>query len=92
MGKIIQLQLNELTQLLAEQNLELRIDKTTIETLTLEAFEPEYGARPLRRILRRRIENPLATKLLEDNFVGAKAIRVSATNDASKPLDFFPEN
>ena len=90
--EIIKLQLNDLTRLLSEQDLELRIDKTTIETLAIEAFEPEYGARTLRRILRRRIENPLATKLLEDNFVGAKAIRVTASQDTSKSLEFFPED
>ncbi|AAP99279.1 MULTISPECIES: ATP-dependent Clp protease ATP-binding subunit [Prochlorococcus] len=90
--QIIQLQLTELSELLAEQNLELIIDKTTIETLALEAYEPEYGARPLRRILRRRLENPLATKLLEDKFIGSKAIRVTTSQDNASSLEFFPEN
>ncbi len=90
--EIIQLQLKDLAKLLAEQELELRIDKTTIDNLALEAYEPEYGARTLRRMLRRRIENPLATKLLEDNFVGAKAIRVSASHETSKSLEFLPED
>ncbi len=90
--KIIKLQLNELTDLLGEQNLELRVDDTTIESLAIEAYEPEYGARPLRRILRRRIENPLATKLLENQFVGAKAIRVSTSKDKPKSLEFCAES
>ena len=45
------LQLDELTELLGEQNLELRLDDTTVESLANEAYEPEYGARPLRRII-----------------------------------------
>ncbi len=92
LSEIIQLQLNDLKLLLEEQNLELRIDNTTIEALALEAYEPEYGARTLRRMLRRRIENPLATKLLEDNFVGARAIRVTTSHDTSQSLEFFPED
>ncbi|WP_269622281.1 ATP-dependent Clp protease ATP-binding subunit [Prochlorococcus marinus] len=90
--KIIQLQLIDLTNLLAEQNLEFRIDNATIEALALEAYEPEYGARPLSRILRRRIENPLATKLLEDKFIGAKAIRVITSDENPNSLEFLAEN
>ena len=90
--KIIKLQLNELTDLLGEQNLELRVDESTIESLAVEAYEPEYGARPLRRILRRRIENPLATKLLENQFIGAKAVRVTTSKERPKSLEFCAEN
>ncbi len=90
--KIIKLQLIELTKLLGEQDLELRLDDTIIESLAVEAYEPEYGARPLRRILRRRIENPLATKLLENKFVGAKAVRVTSSTNSSKSLEFCAEN
>ncbi len=86
---IIQLQLEEISHLLADQNLQLRVDASTIESLANEGFEPEYGARPLRRILRRRIENPLATKLLEDKFINSKAVRIKGT---SEQLEFFPEN
>ncbi len=90
--KIIKLQLNELTDLLGEQNLELRVDESTIESLSVEAYEPEYGARPLRRILRRRIENPLATKLLENEFLGAKAVRVTTSKESPNSLEFCAEN
>ncbi len=90
--KIIKLQLSELTKLISEQDLQLIIDEKTIESLALEAYEPEYGARTLRRILRRRIENPLATKLLEDQFIGAKTIRVQTSSENSKILEFTAEN
>ena len=49
-------------KIISEQDLKLVVDEKTIEDLALEAYEPEFGARTLRRILRRRIENPLATK------------------------------
>ena len=66
--RIVQLQLADLSSLLAEQGLELRVEADAVEALALQGYEPEYGARPLRRVLRRRVENPLATELLEEPY------------------------
>ncbi len=90
--KIVKLQLNELKSLLKDQSLELRIDDSTIELLAKEGYEPEYGARPLRRILRKQIENPLATKLLEDHFVGMSAVRIKTNEQNTELLEFLGEN
>ncbi len=90
--QIIRLYLKDLTNLLAEQGLELRVDQSAIETLALQGYEPEYGARPLRRVLRRQLENPLATQLLEEQFKGVSAIRVQTSNKDSESLQFFAEN
>ena len=89
--QIIKLYLDDLTNLLAEQGVELRVDKSTIETLALQGFEPEYGARPLRRVLRRQLENPLATQLLEEEFKKGNAIRVQPSTEGSDTLMFFAE-
>jgi len=53
------------------------VEEPVLGWLAREGYEPEYGARPLRRLLRRRIENPLATALLEERFQGAAAVQVS---------------
>ena len=90
--QIIRLYLTELTNLLAEQGLELRVDQSAIEILALQGYEPEYGARPLRRVLRRQLENPLATQLLEEQFKGVRAVRVKTSNKESESLEFFAEN
>ena len=90
--KIVRLQLAELEKLLIEQGLELRVDDETIKALAAEGYEPEYGARPLNRVLRRKLENPLATQLLEEKFHNAKAVRVQASNQGSHSLIFFAEN
>ena len=81
--RIVQLQLAELGLLLREQGLALRVDDAVAVWLGQQGYEPEYGARPLRRLLRRQIENPLATQLLEERFLGAAAVQVSlaATGD-----------
>jgi hypothetical protein len=49
-----------------------------VALLAEQGYEPEYGARPLRRVLRRRIENPLATHLLEDRFRGCSGVLIEA--------------
>jgi ATP-dependent Clp protease ATP-binding subunit ClpA len=63
-----------------------------ISALAEQGYEPEYGARPLRRVLRRRIENPLATELLEEHFRGARGVRVEPAGEggAAGPLRFRP--
>ncbi|QPN67820.1 ATP-dependent Clp protease ATP-binding subunit [Synechococcus sp. CBW1006] len=87
--RIVRLQLAELAGLLREQQLELQVDEPAIEALAIQGYEPEYGARPMRRLLRRRIENPLATELLEDRFQGASGVRVSLADDPGAPLRFL---
>ena len=87
--RIVQLQLAELAQLLREQGLELQVDPQVASALAAQGYEPEYGARPLRRLLRRRLENPLATELLEERFLGAWGVRVSRGSEADS-LAFTP--
>ncbi|WP_413323905.1 ATP-dependent Clp protease ATP-binding subunit [Synechococcus sp. MIT S9503] len=91
LSKIVRLQLADLDTLLREQGLELRVEEGVIEALVSLGHEPEYGARPLRRVLRRRLENPLATELLEDRFSRAQAVRVQAGATANEPFRFEPE-
>jgi ATP-dependent Clp protease ATP-binding subunit ClpA len=74
---IVRLQLAELAALLAEQELPLQVDEAVVQWLATESYDPEYGARPLRRLLRRRLENPLATELLEERYQGAAGVHVS---------------
>ena len=87
--RIVHLQLAELAALLREQGLELQVDEPVVPWLAQQGYEPEYGARPLRRLLRRRIENPLATELLEERFLGASAVQVSLA-EAEGALRFSP--
>jgi ATP-dependent Clp protease ATP-binding subunit ClpA len=88
--RIVRLQLAELAQLLADQGLELELDEPLVVRLAEQGYEPEYGARPLRRLLRRQIENPLATALLAETFSGARGVRVQVPDDPAEPLRFTP--
>jgi len=89
----VRLQIRDLAALLAEQNLDLSVEEPVVQRLAAAGYEPEYGARPLRRVLRRRIENPLATHLLEDRFRGCSGVlieAVAASEGEAGSLRFVP--
>ena len=88
--RIVRLQLAELAGLLAEQQLQLQVDEAVVERLAQQGYEPEYGARPLRRVLRRALENPLATALLEERFAQASGVRVEPGEGAAAALRLTP--
>jgi len=88
--RIVRLQLAELAALLAEQQLVLEVDDAVVQALAEQGYEPEYGARPLRRVLRRAVENPLATALLEERFAQARGVQVVAAAGPGEPLGLLP--
>ena len=90
LSRIVRLQLADLSSLLREQGLALEVDDAVIDGLVTLGYEPEYGARPLRRVLRRRLENPLATELLGDRFNGAQVVHVLAGTSLADPFRFEP--
>jgi ATP-dependent Clp protease ATP-binding subunit ClpB len=76
---IVDIQLAGLRRRLAERELELAITGAARAALADEGYDPQFGARPLRRVLRQRIENPLATKLLAGDFAPGDTVRVDYT-------------
>ena len=61
-----------------------------IQKIANDSYEPEYGARSLGRELRRQIENPIASKLLEDNFKNKKNITVKISPSKKDVILFKP--
>ena len=88
--RIVRLQLADLSSLLAEQGLSLVVEDSVAEAMARQGYEPEYGARPLQRVMRRQLENPLATQLLEERFSGATGVRVRSGDSAEAPFVFEP--
>ena len=88
--KIILLQIEDLKNLLLEQDIKINIDKKVIQKIANDSYEPEYGARPLGRELRRQIENPLASKLLEDEFKNKKNISIKINSAKKDEILFKP--
>jgi len=65
---IVEIQLERLRQRLQDRHLTLELSEAAKDQLAEEGFDPTYGARPLKRTLQRRIQDPLAMRLLEGDF------------------------
>ncbi len=76
--KIVDLRIADLNQRLAEQNLHVTVTAEAKRILTKEGFDPQYGARPLARALKRLVENPLASKIVAGEVESGASIVVDA--------------
>jgi ATP-dependent Clp protease ATP-binding subunit ClpB len=75
---IVDIQLTYLRKRLLERNMDLVLDDAARDLLGEAGFDPVYGARPLKRAIQQQIENPLAQRILQGEFVPGDRIRVSA--------------
>jgi ATP-dependent Clp protease ATP-binding subunit ClpB len=73
---IVELQLARLRERLSERGLFLELTDAAKELVAEAGWDPTYGARPLKRALQRLVENPLALRLLEGDFVEGDTVRV----------------
>lgn len=67
-GRIVDIQLTLLRRRLAERKLSLELTEAARVRLAQEGYDPIYGARPLKRVIQQRLQNPLALKLLQGEF------------------------
>jgi ATP-dependent Clp protease ATP-binding subunit ClpB len=81
MTGIVDIQLTRLEGLLADRKLELTLDEKAKVWLADAGYDPVYGARPLKRVIQRELQNPLATMILEGRFKPGDVIEVSADED-----------
>ena len=75
--QIAKIQLEILRERLREQELDIKLSDQAVTDLVEEGYDPVYGARPLKRVIRKRIENPLASRLLSGDFCNGDVIEVS---------------
>ncbi len=78
MAAIVEIQLGTLAKLLADRHIALVVDQSAIEWLAREGFDPVYGARPLKRVIQRNLQNPLAGHILEGSIKDGDTVRISA--------------
>src|SRR6266516_403563 len=79
--QIVGLQLERLRERLAERNLRLELTDEARAHLARVGYDPDYGARPLKRVLQREVADPIALKLLEGEFHDGDTIVVDASPD-----------
>jgi ATP-dependent Clp protease ATP-binding subunit ClpB len=78
LSRIVDIQLEKLKKRLAQQQLTLDVDSAVKKLLASEGYDPQFGARPLKRAVQEHILNPLSMRLLEGEFKPGDKIKVSA--------------
>ncbi|MFS8894445.1 ATP-dependent chaperone ClpB [Synechococcus sp. O70.1] len=79
--QIVGLQMQRVEKLLADQQIEILLTEEAKDYLAEMGYDPVFGARPLKRVIQREIENPIATKLLENEFLPGDRILVDVANE-----------
>ncbi|GAN65110.1 ATP-dependent chaperone ClpB [Acetobacter orientalis] len=81
MTKIVDIQINRLQKLLDDRKIVLKLDDLAHAWLANEGYDPVYGARPLKRVVQRSLQNPLAQLLLEGAIHDGETVPVSANGE-----------
>jgi len=74
--QIVAIQLQHLADRVAESDLQLEWTEAAIDRVAAEGYDPSYGARPLKRVIQREIQNPLATALLRSSYPSGSTVVV----------------
>ena len=75
---VVRLQMNAVKKMLEPQGFQLNVTDAAIESLATEGFDPEFGARPVKRAIQRLILNDLSRKLLAEEVSREKPITIDA--------------
>ena len=81
MASIVEIQLAGLRKLLGDRKIGIDLDRGALDWLAAEGYDSTYGARPLRRVIQRSLQNPLAGLILEGAVNEGETVRVSAAPD-----------
>ncbi len=76
MAGIVDIQLRRLGRLLADRNVTLDVDAAARDWLAEAGYDPVYGARPLKRVIQRALQNPLAEQILQGRIADGERVRV----------------
>jgi ATP-dependent Clp protease ATP-binding subunit ClpB len=74
--KIVDLQICRLQEQVVKNGYQLSVTEAARDRIAAEGYDPTYGARPLKRVIQQRIQNPLATELLKGEFADAATVEI----------------
>ena len=74
--KIVELQVARLRKQLTDKGIELDVTETALDEIASEGYDPTNGARPLKRVIQQRIQNPLAVELLKREFEEGSRVKI----------------
>ena len=78
MGAIVDIQLGRLAKLLVDRKITLELSDAARDMLAKEGYDPAYGARPLKRVIQKMVQDPLAEAILEGSIHDGETIRIDA--------------
>ena len=81
MGQIVEIQLARLEKLLVDRKIALDLDEGAIAWLAEKGYDPAYGARPLKRVIQKELQDPLAEKILLGEVRDGQTVVVTAGSD-----------
>ena len=81
MGKIVDIQLQRLMKLLADRKITLQLDDAAKEWLGKKGYDPAYGARPLKRVIQKYVQDPLAEMVLAGKIHDGETVKITAGKD-----------
>jgi len=81
MGRIVEIQLKRLEKLLVDRKITLDLDHDAVEWLANKGYDPAYGARPLKRVMQKELQDPLAEKILGGDILDGSTVKVTAGSD-----------
>jgi ATP-dependent Clp protease ATP-binding subunit ClpB len=77
MGRIVEIQLGRLQKLLDERKIAIRLDASACEWLADKGYDPAYGARPLKRVIQKALQDPLAELILQGSVKDGDTVEVT---------------
>jgi len=80
--KIADLQIARLGEQLGRQGVELEVTAAAIDAIAAQGYDPTYGARPLKRLIQQKIQNPLAVEILKRDFAEGSRMRIDYADGA----------
>ncbi len=81
MGAIVDIQLKRLVNLLAERKIVIELDEAARVWLADKGYDPVYGARPLKRVIQKFVQDPLAEKILSGEVPDGSLVKITAGSD-----------
>jgi len=87
LARIVEIQVKRLTALMAGREIGLQVTPAAAGLLAREGYDPDYGARPLKRVLQRRVQDPVAMKILQGEVAPGDTV-VVGLDAAGKELTF----
>ncbi len=89
--QIVSLELNKVSERLKDHELVLTASEEALSLLATQGYDTEFGARPLRRVIQQKVEDPLSDRVLAGEFINGDAIKVDVNEDGELVLNKFEE-